>query len=192
MREEVAMVPVMSLWLPILLSAVLVFVVSSIIHMMLTYHRTDYSRLPDEEKVLDALRPLNVPPGEYIFPHAGSMAAMKDPAYAEKLKRGPVGMLTLRPTGAFNMGGSLAMWFVYSVVVSAFAAYVTSRAVDPGADYLAVFRFSGTVAFAGYSLALLQGSIWSFRRWSTTWKSVFDGLVYALLTAGVFGWLWPR
>jgi hypothetical protein len=160
--------------------------------MMLTYHRTDYSRLPDEEKVLDALRPLNVPAGEYIFPHAGSMAAMKDPAYAEKLSRGPVGMLTLRPTGPFNMGGSLALWFVYSAVVSAFAAYVTGRAVGPGAEYLAVFRFSGTVAFAGYSLALLQGSIWSFRRWSTTWKSVFDGLVYALLTAGVFGWLWPR
>jgi hypothetical protein len=186
------MVPVMSLWLPILLSAVVVFVASSIIHMMLTYHRSDYSRLPDEEKVLDALRPLNVPPGAYIFPHAGTPAAMKDPAYQEKLNRGPIGMLMVRPNGPFNMGGSLAQWFVYCVVVSAFAAYVAGRAVGPGADYLSAFRFSGTVAFAGYSLALLQGPIWEWRRWSMTLKTMFDGLIYALLTGGVFGWLWPR
>ena len=186
------MVPVMSLWLPILVSAVLVFVASSIIHMVLGYHRSDYSRLPDEEKVLDALRPASVPPGEYIFPHAMSPAAMKDSAYLEKLNRGPVGMLTTRPAGPFNMGSSLAQWFVYCLVVSVFAAYVAGGVLGPDTGYRPVFRYTSTVAFAGYSLALIQGSIWGWRRWSTTFKSVFDGLVYALLTGGAFGWLWPR
>ncbi len=35
------MVSLMSLWIPILVSAVIVFVLSSIIHMVLPYHRTD-------------------------------------------------------------------------------------------------------------------------------------------------------
>lgn len=186
------MVPLMSLWLPILVAAILVFVASSIIHMVLPYHRSDYSALPDEDKVLDALRPLNVPPGQYIFPRATGPAAMKNPAYLEKLKRGPVGMLTMRPAGPISMGSNLAQWFVYCVVIGVFAAYLTGHVLGPGAPYRSVFRYCGTVAFAGYSLALLQGSIWEWRRWSTTLKTMFDGLLYALLTAGAFGWLWPK
>jgi hypothetical protein len=89
------------------------------------------------------------------------------------------------------MGSSLAQWFVYTVVVSLFAAYLTGRAVGPGTEYLDVFRFAGTAAFLGYALALWQSTIWLKRSWSTTLKSTFDGLVYALVTAGTFGWLWP-
>lgn len=71
-------------------------------------------------------------------------------------------------------------------------AYIAGRALGSGANYLAVFRFAGASAFMGYSLALLQNSIWYNRNWGATVKSVFDGLVYGLLTAGTFGWLWPR
>ena len=90
------------------------------------------------------------------------------------------------------MSKSLTLWFLFIIVVNLFAAYVTGRALDPGADYLTVFRFVGTTAFMGYSLALLQQSIWFRRNWGSTAKSMFDGLVYALLTAGVFGWRWPQ
>lgn len=185
------MVSLASLWLPILLSAILVFVVSSIIHMALGYHRTDFTAVPNEAGVMDALRPHGVPPGDYMVPYAGSSAAMKDPAYTEKLQRGPVLMMTVFPSGPFSMGSSLVQWFLYCVLVSLFAAYITGRALGPGAPYLEAFRYAGTVAFAGYALAQLQDSIWYRRKWSTTMKNVFDGLVYALATAGVFGWMWP-
>ena len=78
------------------------------------------------------------------------------------------------------------------MVVSFFAAYIAGRAVGPGADYLTVFRFVGSTAFMGYSFALPQNSIWYKRNWGMTLKSMFDGLVYGLLTAGTFAWLWPR
>jgi hypothetical protein len=183
------MVPVMSLWLPILLSAVLVFVVSSIIHMMLGYHNSDVATVPGEDQVRAALRPL--PPGDYVIPHAGSMAGMKSPEFVKKMAEGPVVIMTVRPAGQMSMNQSLVLWFLYSILVSVFAAYIASRALQPGATYLDVFRFAGTTAFAGYGLALLQGSIWWGKKWSATIKSVFDALVYALLTAGVFGWRWP-
>lgn len=185
------MVPLTSLWMPILLSAVLVFVVSSVIHMMLTYHRSDYMKVADEDKVLAALRPFRIPPGNYILPHATSMEAMKDPAFVEKLTAGPVAFVTVRPNGVPAMGGQLVQWFVYAVIVSAIAGYVAGRALGPDADYLSVFRFAGTTAFACYGMGAVHESIWMGRKWSTSIKHMFDGLVYGAVTAGAFGWLWP-
>jgi hypothetical protein len=186
------MVPLMSLWIPILLSAVVVFVVSSFIHMVLPYHRSDFSTLPNEDEVMEALRKTGIKPGDYLIPRAGSPKAMKSPEFIEKMKKGPVAFFTVMPSGPPAMGAQLFLWFVYSAVVGVFAAYIASRALGPGAHYLAVFRFVGCTAFVGYSLALWQNSIWYKRAWSATLKSTIDGLVYALLSAGIFGWLWPR
>lgn len=186
------MVPVMSLAIPILLSAVIVFVASSIIHMFLPIHRNDLRKLPKEDEVMDALRRFNIPPGDYVVPCAGSPEAMKKPEFIEKRTKGPVALMTVMPAGPPAMGASLVQWFVYCLIVSWLAAYVAGRAAGTGADYLTVFRFAGTAAFMCYSMALLQNSIWWKRNWGMTIKTMIDGLVYGLLTGGTFGWLWPR
>lgn len=186
------MVQLTSLWLPILLSAVIVFVASSVMHMLLTYHKNDMVKVPKEDEAMAALRPLNIPPGDYFMPNAGTMKAMKDPAFIDKMKAGPVVYFTVMPSAVPSMAPSLVLWFLYCLLVSVFAAYIAGHALPYLAKYLEVFRYVGCVAFAGYALALLQNSIWYKRKWSTTFKYMFDGLVYALLTAGTFGWLWPR
>ncbi len=186
------MVSVTSLWLPILLSAVVVFVVSSVLHVVLPWHHGDLKKLPAEDAVMDALRPFEIPPGDYVFPCAGDMQAMKDPSFLARYEKGPVAFMTVYPSRRPAMGKSLVLWFVYCCVVGLFAAYVTSRALGPGAPYRTVFRFAGAVAFTGYALALWQSTIWYGRALSTTVKSTIDGLLYALFTAGVMGWLWPR
>ena len=186
------MVPVTSLAIPILLSAVLVFLASSVIHMVLGYHRSDLRKVPGETEVMEALRRFNIPPGDYALPHAGSPSGMKSPEFIEKMQKGPVAFVTFAPSGPPSMTVSLATWFVYAVVVSGCAAYVAGRALGPGAPYLAVFRFAGTAAFLAYAMSLPQNSIWWKKNWGTTLKTMFDGLVYASLTAGTFGWLWPR
>lgn len=185
------MVPVTSLLIPIVLSAVLVFIVSSIIHMVLTYHRNDFRKVPNEDGVMDALRTFNIPPGDYLMPHASSMDAMKSPDFQAKRNKGPIAVMTFIASGPPSMGAQLALWFLYSVLVSVFAAYIAGRALTPGAPYMDVFRFVGTSAFMGYGLALMQNSIWYKRNWGMTLKTMFDGLVYGVLTGGVFGWLWP-
>jgi hypothetical protein len=186
------MVPVTELWLPIVVSAVIVFVASSIIHMVLPVHRSDYGRLAAEDDVMAALRKFAIPPGDYLVPCPASHKQMNDPAFVEKLTKGPVIFMTVMRAGRPAMGGQLVQWFVYCLVVGVFAAYVAGRALDPAAHYLAVFRFAGTTAFVGYALALWQNTIWFKRHWVVTLKSTIDGLVYGLLTAGTFGWLWPR
>lgn len=141
---------------------------------------------------MEAVRRLKIAPGDYMVPRPESMAGMKDPAFVEKMKKGPIVIMTVAPGGPTSMGSNLAQWFLYSVVISIFAAYITGRAVGPGTGYLQVFRFAGCTAFIGYSMGLAQFSIWYKRNWGTTIRSMIDGLIYGLLTAGTFGWLWPR
>jgi hypothetical protein len=186
------MVSLTSLIVPIFLSAVIVFVASSTVHMVLPFHRKDYKKLPDEDGVMDAMRRFNIPPGDYLVPCGGTPAAMKDPAFLEKMNKGPMAMMTVMPNGMPSMGPIFGMWYAYCAVVSLFAGYVASRALGPGAPYLEVFRFVGTVAFVGYGLALWQNSIWYRKSWATTLRSNLDSLLYGMLTAGTFGWLWPK
>jgi len=181
-----------SQWLPILLSAVIVFAVSSIIHMFSPWHKGDYPKVPNEDAARAAIGALAIPPGDYMIPRASSMQEMGSPEFVEKMKKGPVMIVTVIPNGPPSMTKNLVQWFLFSLVVNVFAAYVTGRALPVGAHYLQVFRFVGTTAFVAYSFALWPLSIWYHRAWSTTVKSTIDGLIYALLTAGTFGWLWPR
>ena len=181
-----------TLWLPILLSAVAVFVASSIIHMATPWHKSDYPKMPNEDRVRDALRPLAIAPGDYFVPRPANREEMRSPAFAEKMKQGPVLMLTVWPNGQTGMARSLVLWFLYAVVVGMFAAYVTGQALPPAADASRVCRFVGVTAFVGYAAALWQMSIWYRRAWLMTIKATVDGLIYALLTAAIFAWLWPR
>jgi len=180
------------LWLPILLSSVIVFVVSSLIHMVLPWHKSDFPKMPNEDKAMEALRPLAIPPGDYMIPRPSNRQDLRSPEYLEKVNKGPVMVLTVMPNGMMSMGRSLALWFLYLVVVSLFSAYVAGRALPAGAPFLQVFRFAGTTAFLGYSLALWQMWIWYRRSLSITIKATVDGLIYALLTAATFAWLWPH
>ena len=185
------MVSVATLWAPILLSAVLVFVLSSVIHMLLGYHRSDFGAVARQNELLDALRAFNLPRGDYLLPRPGSSADARSPEFAAAVAKGPVVMMTVMPGGGMSMGRNLALWFAYTVIVGLFAAYVAGLALGPGAEYRPVFRITSTVAFVGYVLALWQDVIWYGHSGSTAGKSTFDGLVYALVTGGVFGWLWP-
>ncbi|MCH7691479.1 MAG: hypothetical protein IIA17_10605 [candidate division Zixibacteria bacterium] len=185
------MVSILSLWLPILVSAVFVFVVSTIIHMFLGYHKSDFGKVSNEDEVMEAFRRGSIKPGDYFIPHCGSTKAMKSPEYIEKTTAGPVAIMSVMPSGPPNMTKNLVQWFLYSIVVSIMAAYVAGRALGPESAYLEVFRFAGITAFVGYSIGLMQNSIWYGRSWCTTFKSMFDGLLYSLVTAGAFGWLWP-
>lgn len=185
------MVSLASLWLPILLSAVIVFIASSLIHMVLGYHRSDYKQLPEEERVLGALRPLDLKPGLYTFPFS-THKEMKSPAMVEKQKLGPVGMMTIFPKGPVNMGKFLGLWFAYCLVVSLIVAYLGVHTIGPYTSYRHVFHVAGIAAFLAYGIGQIVGGIWGGQPWSNVAKHVFDGLIYGLLTAGTFGWLWPR
>jgi hypothetical protein len=185
------MVSLTALWLPILLSAVVVFLASSVLHMVLKYHYKDYQKLPDEEALQATMREHGVKPGNYAFPCPDDPKDWQSPAMVEKFKQGPVGFMNVKASGAPAMGKCLMQWFVFCLVIGLFCAYIAGRTLGAGVEYLTVFRITGTVAFVAYGVSGVTESIWKAQNWGTTLRFIIDGLVYALLTGGVFGWLWP-
>ena len=180
------------LWLPIVVSAVLVFVASSLIWNVLGAHKWHIKGLPDEAAAREALSKQGLAPGQYSIPYRPDPAAMKDPAFREKLVKGPVGVLVIRKPGLPNMGQFLGAWFAHLLFVSYVVAFLCGQTLHRGAPYLLVFRVAGTVAFAAYSIGQIPNAIWWGRPWKSALKEFADGIVYALLTAGSFGWLWPE
>jgi hypothetical protein len=185
------MVGIGALWAPILVSAVLVFAASFVAWVVLPHHKSDWKKLPDEEAVRRAIT-REIEPGQYVVPYAADAKAMEDEVYRRKCEEGPTGILTLRRPARPSLGKPLALSFLYYIAVAAAVAYVTGSSLPPGARYMEVFRISGTAAMMAYAGALATEAIWFGRPWSVTLKAMADGIAYGLLTAGAFGWLWPR
>jgi len=176
-----------ALWMPILVSAALVFVLSALVWTVLPWHKKDFKKTANEEAVRSALS--GSAPGAYMLPYCVDPAEFKNPDMVQKYVDGPQGFITIVPNGLPQMGPKLGMSFVYNVFVGVICAYFVSRTVAPDASYLAVFRVAGATAFVVYGLAYIQDSIWFGRPWSLTAKTLFDALLYSLLTGGAFGWL---
>jgi len=186
------LVPLSALWLPMVLAAVAVFIASSLIHMVIGWHNSDYRKLPGEDEILDAMRKAGVSQGDYLFPCAEDPRDNpKSPEILEKWKRGPAGHMTVMPAGGPSMGRNLSLWFIYCLVIGLFAGYVGAATLAPGTEYLRVFQVVGTAAFLGYAGGAWQAAIWWGKAPTAALKDMLDGLLYGLLTAGVFGWLWP-
>jgi len=185
------MVGLISLWLPVVVATVLVFAASSIIHMVVKWHNSDFGQVPGEEQVMEALRSPGVTPGRYMFPYCADMKEMDSDENRARFERGPVGMLTILPNGMPNMGKALGLWALYLLLVAIFVAYVVAAALPAGADYLTVFRVAGAAAFLPFVMANLPETVWYGQPWSITLRFMVDGVVYSLLTAGAFAGFWP-
>lgn len=185
------MVSLTDLWLPILLSAALVFVASSIFHMVIPIHKGDWKKLPGEEKIMAEIRAQGVAPGQYMFPMCASMKDMGSPEMVEKMKIGPVGHTTILPMGGINIGKSLICWFLYCILIGVIIALAVTAALSRGAAFKSVFHLTGLAALLGYALIPIPESIWKGQPWGITAKFLFDGAVYAILTGATFAWLWP-
>jgi len=177
------------LWLPILLSGVAVFILSALFHTVVPFHNREWAGLAGEDAVTDALRASNPTPGLYMMPFC-TPEQMKDPAWQAKMARGPVAFLTVMPNGMRGMGPMLIQSFIYNIVVAVFVAYVASHTVAAGAEYLTVFRVTGTVTFMAYALGQIPDSVWFGKPWKSYGLCVMDALAYSLVTAGIFGWRW--
>jgi hypothetical protein len=182
---------ILDLWLAILLSAAAVFVVSSVMHMLVPLHKSDYQELPEEDAVRAAMRAANVAPGTYMFPFCKEMKDMATAEMTEKYKQGPVGHMTILPNGPVSMGKCLVQWFILCVVISLFSGYAASIALDRGADGMLVFRSTFVSAFLAYGVSSATNSVWKGVTWIVTCKFLFDALLYALATAATFAWMWP-
>jgi hypothetical protein len=184
------MVSMTALILPIVVSAVLVFIISALVWMVGPHHKTEWKGVPNEEGTRTAMR--GISPGLYMIPWAGSQQARTETAFVKKMAEGPLAYITIARTRSMSMGPMMVQSLIYYLVVSAIVAYVAIHAMPNGASYLHVFQVVGTISWLAYGFGVVPESIWFGRPWSSTFKQIFDALLYALVTAGAFGWRWPR
>jgi hypothetical protein len=184
-----------ALWLPIVLSAVFVFIGSAVIWTAFKWHNGDWKRVGQEDELQEALRKVGVTKGQYMFPHMDPDASDKGASkktWQERYAKGPVGVILVGTPGTMSQGKMMGQMVVYFLVVSFFIAYIASHALAQGAPYLKVFQVVGATSFLAYGAGQFVDSIWFYRSWRSTWLNVLDALIYCGLTAGTFGWLWPR
>jgi hypothetical protein len=181
-----------SLWLPIVLSGVFVFIASALINMLFKFwHAPDYRGFSNEDEIRAAIRNGNPEvPGQYALPWC-SAEAMKDPAMQEKFRQGPVGIVYLRRAGAMNMGVLLLQWFVFCLLVSLFCALIAGHAAQAGANRISVFQVTTLAAVLGHSFGCFTDGIWRGFPWKAGIKYMVDGVIYAVITGATFMWLWP-
>lgn len=185
------MTHIAQLWIPIVVSAVLVFAASSIIHMVLKWHNSEYRKVANEDAVRDAIRAGSSAPGQYAIPHCQDMKEMQSPEMQRKFSEGPVAFLVLRAPGPPKMGGALAQWFVYGLVVASVAACLAGNVYAAGVGRQAGI-LAGAIAFLTYAGGSIPNAIWMGKPWSAALKEVLDALIYGVVTGAVFAWLWPQ
>ena len=186
------MVPLARLWVPILLATLAVFIVSSLVHMVVKWHNSDYRRLPNEDEVREAIQKGHPEPGQYVMPYCMDMKQRNDPEMIKKYMDGPLGMVYLMAPGLPPMGKSMAAWVGFNLVIAGGVAYLLSRTLAPGTPCRQVFRVAATLCFLIHAGGAVPGAIWMGKPWRVAWKEVGDALAYGLASGAAFAWLWPR
>lgn len=181
----------LALWLPILLSAVAIFVVSSLIHMLFKWHESTYRKLGNEEEVRAALNAGAPGPGMYVLPHCTDMKRMQEPEMLARYTEGPVGFVTLRRAGPPSIGVPLMQWFLFTVAVAALSALITVQAIGLHAQGQQAGHMIGLISLMVYAVGGLPEGIWMARPWRSVALHALDGAIYATVTALTFMWLWP-
>lgn len=186
------MVSLASLWLPIVLGAVFVFIASSFVHMVFKWHAPDYRKLANEDEARAAIRKGAASPGQYSVPHCLGPKDMQDPEIQKRFTEGPVAMMWVLPNGMPSMGKMLGQWFALNLLVSFLIAYVAAHTLAAGAAPLHVLRVTASIGFLAYAIGSISDGIWFGKPWAAVGKDLADALIYAFAGGAAFAWLWPQ
>lgn len=185
------MIPTAQLWLPIVLSAIGVFIASSLIHTVLKWHQSDYGKLGNEDEVRAAINRGSPAPGLYVVPHHLEGPKMS-PELERKFVEGPIAMINLRANGVPKMGPFLGKWFLLNLAVALIVGHLAGHALGVGHPRHGVFLFTGITTFLAYGAGSVSDGIWMGRPWPAVRKDLLDALIYGLVTGTIFLCLWPH
>jgi hypothetical protein len=185
-------ISLLELWLPILLASLFCWITSALFHMLIKHHNADYKKIDSEDKVADVLREANLAPGLYHLPYCADMKEMANEDMQKKFENGPIAMISVFENGMPAMGKLLIQQFLFFLVACILVAYVASFSLIPSAADMSVFRLVLVVSFLTFGWGLVPYSIWYGHPWSNCIRYLIDAIIYGLVTAVTFVWLWPQ
>lgn len=180
----------LSLWLPILLSGVALFFLSFVFWSLLPHHKKDIACAPKQDELLDAVRKLDLPPAQYMFPNCEDPKEYKTERFRALYDTGPWGMLNVFPAKP-NMGRSVGLTLAYFLLVSIVIAYLAGATRAPGAEFGEVFQVAATAGVLVFVFGGVLTGVWFGKPARAFVTESIDGLVYAAATGLIFGMFWP-
>ncbi len=191
----------MELWVPALISGVACTAVAAISWLVLPFHQKSWKRLPAEPAVLDAMRGSMAPrPGQYPLPYSIGQD-LNRPDMRAALEHGPVGYLFITRNGPPSTALNLVLMFLFFTATSVLTAWISWHAFIPqigtahqpyNLPFAHIAKTVGAISAMAYGFGAFQQSVWFGRPWSSFFLQIVDALMYAAVTAFVFGWLWPK
>ncbi len=181
----------LQLWMPIVVTAVAVFIASSLIHMVFKWHNSDYRKLANEDAVRAAISAGSPAPGQYILPHCQDMKDLHGEEMQQKYRDGPIGFLTVRKNGPPSLGGSLLQWFVFNLALAVIAAAIALQTYGLHGEPHRAGHLVGMLSLLAYGGSSVQAGIWMGKPMGSVVKDMLDAFIYATVSALVFMWLWP-
>ncbi len=178
---------VWSLWLPILCSGLATHIASTLAWVVLPHHKPEWTKLPDEDGLLDWLNSRSTPAGQYIFPFHLGEDGKPSAEQEQKARDGCRGMLVLWPEPP-NMGVNIGLTLAFFMVAAFTIGYLASLALAPGASFMDVLQLVGTAGLLTHCAAKFPNVFW-FRR--KVAMDLVDGVAYALITGVIFAVMWP-
>jgi hypothetical protein len=182
---------IFQLWLPILATGVLIFVASSLIHMVFKWHNSDYRPLGNEDEVRAAIRHGAPAPGQYLLPYCADVKDMQGTEMRKKYVEGPIAFLTVRANGVPTMAPALTQWFIYTVAIAAITGGIALQTYGLKGDPRHAAHLVGVMSLLAYAAGSVQMGIWMGKPWRSVGKDVLDGVIYGVISAFTFMWLWP-
>jgi hypothetical protein len=179
--------PLVSLWLPIIVSGVALFFASFAAWMLLPHHKPEWTGVDNEDAFLQAVRNAGIGPGQYMFPYSCKPEDWKSEEFKRRQAEGPTGTIIIWKSQP-NMGVNMALTVAFFTITNLVIAYLAGMAIQPGAEFLTVFRFVGTAGVLTYGTANILNGIWFGRKMIA---DIIDGIAYGLITGLIFAALWP-
>ncbi len=179
------------LWMPILVTAVLIFIASTMIHMVFKWHNADYQKLTNEDDVRAVVHASSAEPGQYMIPYCVDMKEMGGEVMMKKFNDGPVAFLTVRKNGTPAMGSTLFQWFIFTIVIASFAGWIAMSVFSGKADARAAGQMVGLISFLAYGAGSVPLGIWLGKSWGSVAKDLLDAVIYGVISWLVFAWCWP-
>ena len=179
------------LWIPIVVSAVVVLVASFVSQLIIGRYAAEWKELPEEEATIEHLQKSGIGPGQYLFPGRSPKSSQDlEETRQQRMNSGPWGTVNIWARQP-SMGRNLLQSFVFYLVTSFFVAYLATLALEPGAEFSPVFQVTGTAAILAYAFGGIPNAIWFGSHLRSALMDVINGIVHGLLTGTIFGMLWP-
>ena len=166
-----------------LIGGIILFIWSFLAWVLLPLHTPTLHGITNEDAVISALQQSLPDKAVYLFPHSPGMNADQaaQNAWADKMKRGPTGLIVYNPAGSDPMmPGQMVVGLILNILSAMLVAWLLTRSTALGSSYFGRVAFCGI--FAIFATLFDYLTMWN-------WMGYPQDFTVALILDSFIAWL---